>query len=70
VDYVETFNKFDCDHNGVICAKDLKQALLAFTGVQFTTAECKDMNPENGQDVRRVVGLTEFGALMKYLSQK
>lgn len=69
VDYVETFNKFDCDHNGVICAKDLKQALLAFTGVQFTVSECKDMIRRVDTTFDGVIELIEFGALMKYLSR-
>lgn len=67
-EYVEAFNSFDCDGNGVICAKDLKEALLKLTGVPFSAEECKDFIRRVDHNFDGVVELDEFGALISFLS--
>lgn len=64
-DLVATFNQFDCDSNGVICAKDLRFALTNLTGKEPSIQDCKKMIKRVDSNDDGVVDLCEFVEMMR-----
>lgn len=61
--YVSTFNSFDTDRNGIICARDLKKVLERIRGVPHSLEECKRLIQRVDSNGDGVIDLAEFGAL-------
>lgn len=64
-DLVSTFNQFDADSNGVICAKDLRFALSNLTGEEPSLQDCKKMIQRVDSNDDGVVDLHEFVEMMR-----
>lgn len=61
---VETFLRYDCDANGVICAKDLCFAMARLTGEELSLQDCKRMIQRVDANNDGVVDLSEFVHMM------
>lgn len=67
---VDAFLRYDCDSNGVICAKDLRFALAQLTGEELPLEDCKQMIQRVDANNDGVVDLAEFVQMMGHVSRR